>query len=162
MNNASVKQSIEDCAKEMDNIQKIIDVFGQAHSIVPFLTNYAVIKCCGTIENSFKSVIGDFHNTLPPQAKKYIDSTFTNSSMNPSKDNICKSLNRFDENWNKSFKAKLNLEPNKSQIDSSLKSLNDARNEFAHGGHPKVSFGSIKNYFKDSQKVIEILDDIVK
>ncbi|MFN0728999.1 HEPN domain-containing protein [Polaribacter gochangensis] len=162
MNNASVKQSIDDCSKELEDIQKVIDVFGQSHSIVPFLTNYAIIKCCGTIENSFKSVIADFHNKLPSQAKNYIDSTFTNSSMNPSKDNICRSLKRFDENWNTSFKEKLDLEPNKSQIDSSLKSLNDARNEFAHGGHPKLSFGSVKTYFCDSQKIIEILDDIIK
>lgn len=162
MNNSTVEQSLIDCSEELNNIQKVIDVFGQSHSIVPFLTNYAVIKCCGTIENSFKSIIADFHNTLPKQAKKYIDSTFTNSSMNPSKENICKSLNKFDENWNVLFKDRLTKETNGSRIESSLKSLNNARNEFAHGGHPKVSFSSIKTYFSDSQKVIEILDDIIK
>lgn len=162
MNNSTVEQSLIDCSEELNNIQKVIDVFGQSHSIVPFLTNYAVIKCCGTIENSFKSIIADFHNTLPKQAKKYIDSTFTNSSMNPSKENICKSLNKFDENWNDLFKDRLTKETNGSRIESSLKSLNNARNEFAHGGHPKVSFSSIRTYFNDSQKVIEILDDIIK
>lgn len=162
MNNLTVKQSISECTQELDDIQKIIDVFGQNHSIVPFLTNYAVIKCCGTIENSFKAIIGDFHNSLPKQAKNYIDITFTNSSLNPSKDNICRSLNRFDEDWNIQFKKKLNDDSNKSRIDSSLKSLNDARNEFAHGGHPKVSFLGIKTYFEDSQRIIEILDEIIK
>jgi hypothetical protein len=162
MNNLGAKQSIDNCILEIDEIQKIIDVFGQSHSIVPYLTNYAIIKCCGTIENTFKSILSDFHNTLPIQAKNYIEITFTNSSMNPTKDNICKSLKRFDENWNTEFKQKLDLEPNKSQIDSSLKSLNDARNEFAHGGYPKVSFGSVKTYFNDSKRIIEIIDDVVK
>ncbi|WP_396196262.1 HEPN domain-containing protein [Flavobacterium sp.] len=162
MNNLSAKQSIEDCSLEMNEIQKIIDVFGQSHSIVPYLTNYAIIKCCGTIENTFKTILSDFHNTLPIQAKNYIETTFTNSSMNPSKENICKSLKRFDENWNTEFKQKLDLETNKSQIDSSLKSLTDARNEFAHGGYPRVSFGSVITYFNDSKKIIEIIDDVVK
>lgn len=162
MNNLGAKQSIDDCSLEMEEIQKIIDVFGQSHSIVPYLTNYAIIKCCGTIENTFKAILSDFHNTLPIQAKNYIETTFTNSSMNPSKENICKSLKRFDENWNTEFKQKLDLVPNKSQIDSSLKSLNDARNEFAHGGYPRVSFSSVKTYFNDSKKIIEIIDDVVK
>lgn len=162
MNNINVKQNIDNCKTELDEIQKVIDVFGQSHSIVPYLTNYAVIKCCGTIENSFKSIISDFHQGLPNQAKSYIENTFTYSSMNPSKENICKSLKKFDNNWNDQFKNKLNQEANKSQLDSSLKSLNDARNEFAHGGHPKVSFLSVKNYFNDSVKFIEILDDIIK
>ena len=162
MNNTTVKQTIDNCSSELNEIQKIIDVFGQSHSIVPYLTNYAVIKCCGAIENSFKAILTDFHNSLPIQAKNYLEKTFTNSSMNPSKENICKSLKRFDENWNNEFKRKLDLEINKSQIDSSLKSLNDARNEFAHGGHPRVSFSSVKSYFADSSKIIEIIDDIVK
>ena len=162
MNNLTVKQSLDDCTVELESIQKIIDVFGKSHSIVPYLTNYAIIKCTGTIENSFKSIISDFHNTLPKQAKKYIDTTFTNSSMNPSKDNICKSLLRFDEEWNKNFKAKLASKADKEKIESSLKSLNDARNEFAHGGYPKVSFLSVKTYFEDSKKIIEYLDDIIK
>ena len=82
--------------------------------------------------------------------------------MNPSKDNICKSLLRFDEEWHKNFKAKLASNKKKKKIESSLKSLNDARNEFAHGGYPKVSFLSVKTYFEDSKKIIEYLDDIIK
>jgi hypothetical protein len=162
MNNLGAKQNIDNCSLEMEEIQKIIDVFGQSHSIVPYLTHYAIIKCCGTIENTFKAILTDFHNTLPIQAKNYIETSFTNSSMNPSKENICKSLKRFDENWNIEFKQKLDLELHKSQIDSSLKSLNDARNEFAHGGYPRVSFGSVKTYFNDSKRIIEIIDDVVK
>ena len=34
---------------------------------------------------------------------------FRNSSINPSKENICKSLERFDANWNEQFKSQLKL-----------------------------------------------------
>jgi hypothetical protein len=152
---------MNDCFNELQKIQESINFVGQTHSIVPFLTNYAVIKCCGTIENSFKTIITDFHNTLPQHAKNYIEETFYKSSMNPSKDNIHKSLEKFNPNWNSAFKQKLSQEPYKSRIESSLKSLNEARNEFAHGGRPAVSFHSIQLYFKDAKRIIEILDEVV-
>ena len=161
MNNQAVFSNLNDCSTELTKLHQIIEVFGQSHSIVPFLTNYAVIKCCGTIENSFKSIISDFHNSLPQQAKNYIEKTFLNSSMNPSKDNICKSLLKFDEQWNLNFKVKLSAEQNKSRIESSLNSLNEARNAFAHGGNPGVSFNSVVIYFNDSRRVIELLDEVV-
>jgi len=162
MNNQAAFSSLNDCSVEIEKLHKIIEVFGQNHTIVPFLTNYAVIKCCGTIENCFKLIISDFHNTLPSQAKNYIENTFLNSSMNPSKDNICKSLRKFDEQWNENFKAKLLQEVDRSRIESSLNSLNQARNAFAHGGSPAVSFTSVVTYFNDSRRVIEILDDVVR
>lgn len=161
MNNLTALTCLNDCSTELEKLQQIIEVFGQSHSIVPFLTNYAVIKCCGTIENCFKLIISDFHNSLPPQAKNYIENTFLNSSMNPSKDNICKSLIKFDEQWNVNFKAKLSLEPDKSRIETSLTSLNEARNAFAHGGNAGASFASVLTYFADSKRVIEILDEVV-
>ena len=153
--------SLNDCSAELTKLQQIIEVFGQSHSIVPFLTNYAIIKCCGTIENCFKVIISDFHNSLPPQAKNYIENTFLYSSMNPSKHNICKSLIKFDKQWNSNFKAKLSTEPHKNRIESSLNSLNEARNAFAHGSSPGVSFSSVIMYFNDSKKIIEILDEVV-
>ena len=162
MNNQTVFQNLIDCSNELQKIQESINFVGQSHSIVPFLTNYAIIKCCGTIENSFKTIITDFHNSLPQQAKNYIEETFYKSSMNPSKDNIHRSLEKFDPAWNLAFKTKLNLEVHKSRIESSLKSLNEARNEFAHGGQPTVSFQSILIYFNDGKRIIEILDEVVQ
>lgn len=161
MNNQTVLQNLTDCTNELQKIQESINFVGQSHSIVPFLTNYAVIKCCGTIENSFKTIITDFHSTSTTQAKNYIIETFYNSSMNPNQSNIRNSLKRFDLNWDIQFIGKLNLETNKSRIESSLKSLNEARNQFAHGGSPAVSFNNIVTYFNDAKRIIEILDEVV-
>ncbi len=161
MNNLTALESLEDCAAELVRINHVIIAFGPAHDVVPFLTNYAIIKCCGTIELCFKLIISDFHNTLPLQAKRYIESTFTNSSMNPTKDNICKSLKQFDLDWNKQFKDMLGADPDNGRLESSLKSLNDARNAFAHGSNPGVSFNSTVVYFNDARKIIDILDTVV-
>jgi hypothetical protein len=161
MNNLTALASLDDCAAELVRINHVIVAFGPAHDVVPFLTNYAIIKCCGTIEFCFKLIISDFHNALPPQAKSYIESTFTNSSMNPTKENICKSLKQFDPNWNNQFKALLAADPDSGRLESSLRSLNDARNAFAHGSNPGVSFNSAVDYFNDARKIIGFLDSVV-
>jgi hypothetical protein len=161
MNNLTALASLDDCAAELVRINHVIIAFGPAHDVVPFLTNYAIIKCCGTIEFCFKLIISDFHNALPPQAKSYIENTFTNSSMNPTKENICKSLKQFDPAWNTQFKALLAADADSAQLESSLKSLNDARNAFAHGSNPGVSFNSASDYFRDSRKIIVFLDTVV-
>lgn len=160
MNNNSVQQKIEECKEEIDRIENFIQDNGQAHNMVPFLTKYLVIRCCGTIENAFKNIISDYHSNIPLQARNYIENTFTNSSMNPSKDNICKILKKFDEAWNNRFKAKL-LENSSQQLEDSLKSLNNNRNQFAHGGNPTASYNDIKRYFGDAIKIIELLDETI-
>jgi hypothetical protein len=161
MNNLTALASLDDCAAELVRINHVIIAFGPAHDVVPFLTNYAIIKCCGTIEFCFKLIISDFHNALPSQAKSYIENTFTNSSMNPTKENICKSLKQFDSAWNTQFKALLDADPDSAQLESSLKSLNAARNAFAHGSNPGVSFNSAADYFRDARKIIVFLDTVV-
>ena len=67
----------------------------------------------------------------------------------------------FDTNWCALFKKTINKTENASNLKTSLKSLNDARNAFAHGGKPNVSFSSVVDYFKDSLAIVTILDKVV-
>lgn len=162
MNNISAKESIEVCLEELNKISKLIDGMGKTSNPVPFLTKYAIIKSCGTIEYCFKTILSDVHNNQTIQVKNFIDKMFRHSSINPSKDNICKSLDRFDVSWNEEFKNKLKLRKDNKKIESSLMSLNSARNTFAHGGHPSASFENVVDYFNDSVEIIKIVDGIVR
>lgn len=76
-------------------------------------------------------------------------------------DNICKLLHDFDEDWKKDFKAQLDLEPNKANLLTSLQSLVDARNEFAHGGCPTATINDVVIYFDHAKRIIEIMDSVV-
>jgi len=162
MNNISAQESIKACEEELNKISKLIDGMGKMSNPVPFLTKYAIIKSCGTIEYCFKTILSDVHQNQTDQVKRFIDHMFRNSSINPSKDNICKSLERFDEKWNEEFKKKLKQRADVKKIESSLKSLNSARNTFAHGGHPSASFENVVDYFNDSVEIIKIVDAIVR
>ena len=161
MNNTTAKEKIDQCLEELEKIEHIIIGIGKTSHPVPFLTKYAIVKSCGTIEICFKSILSDYKiDEQNDKVKNFINANFRNSSINPSKDNIHRSLKLFDEEWNIKFKEEIEKLVNKDKILDSLKSLNEARNTFAHGGNPSSSFDNVVEYFKDSIKIIDIIDSI--
>ena len=105
MNNLAAKEKIEQCSEELERIKHIIIGIGRTSHPVPFLTKYAIIKSCGTIETCFKTILSDYKiEEQNDKVKNFIDAKFRNSSINPSKDNIHKALKLFDEEWNITFK----------------------------------------------------------
>lgn len=159
MNNQDVQLLVEECDSDFERIEKIIDVLTSTNPAVPYLTKYAVIKACGTLEQAFKVMISDFSCVgQSTQVKKFIDISFRESSINPNLDNIHKSLKKFDEQWNENFKNLLNQDTEIVKIKSSITSLNNARNLFAHGGNPTVTFSDVVQYFGDAKKIINYLD----
>lgn len=161
MNNSEASKSIDDCLKELDRIFHLIEGIGHMSPIVPFLTRYAIIKSCGTVEFCFKTIVADIHSNQSNQVRNYIDNTFRNSSMNPSKSNICSTLKRFDPRWNDYFRENLNSHSHSNKIQDSLDSLNNARNTFAHGGTPTSSFENVREYFNDCIEILKIIDEAV-
>lgn len=159
MNNQDVQTLIEECESDFERIEKIIDVLLSTNPAVPYLTKYGIIKACGTLEQAFKVMISDFSCIgQSSQVKKFIDISFRESSINPNLDNIHKSLKKFDEQWNDNFKSLLNTDVEITKIRSSIASLNNARNLFAHGGNPTVTFNDVVDYFGDAKKILNYLD----
>lgn len=161
--NKTVNQLIHNCKLDLDRINKILKKVGATDPSVQYLNKYLTIKICWTLEQCFKTVIADaVIYKQSTQVKSYIDKTFRESSMNPSLHNIRNTLSKFDKNWLKIFSNSILWDHDRSRIESSIASLNDARNEFAHGWDPKVIFSNLRQYFFDSKKIINYLDRAVK
>lgn len=162
MNNANAERLISECQTELDDIRKMLVEYGSFSNLTPYLTNYALVKASGTIEQSFKTIIADCcDKDQSQQIRNYVQNMFRESSRNSTIENIHKSLNEFDEDWNVTFKNRLSRMKDATRIRTSLKSLNQARNAFAHGGKTTISFHNVSSYFADALVVIEILDRIV-
>jgi len=162
MNNITIKQELDSCYAELTHVKIIIDGLGLTSSIVPYLTKFAIIRACGSIELSFKNLIADFCSYRGKrQVKRFLARRIRNGPANPSYDNICRFLYDFDEDWKNQFKSKISSNPDKSILLTSLQSLVDARNDFAHGGSPTATIGDILKYFDHSRKIIEIMDAVV-
>lgn len=162
MNNSEVLRLMDDCRDELNRVQLIINGLGPASNIVPFLNKYAVIKACGIVEVCYKSIMADFcDRRSKAQVKSFLKKHVRDSSKNPNYNNICTLLKEFDVNWNTKFRNRVNAHPDRTRIMTSIESLVDARNEFAHGGNPTLTVTDVINYFSDFRIIIEEIDDIV-
>lgn len=162
MNNADVDLQLTQCRSELDHVHAIIATFGIMSPVAPYLTKYAVIRACGSIEVSFKTLIADFcSRRSKKQVKRFIHMKIRKGSANPSESNIINMLNSFDEDWRKGFKSNLKSDPDKRQILDSLQSLVDARNEFAHGGSPTITITDVLQHFDRARRVVEHVDAVI-
>lgn len=162
MNNSDVANVIAQCDAEIAHIQTIIAATGATGLVVPYLTKYAVVRTCGCIETSFKSVIADYcSHRSKKQVKRFIDRRIREGSANPTIKNMHNFLLDFDKSWQLAFKTNLGAEPNNQQLLTSLQSLVDARNDFSHGGNPTVSLADVVSYYTHAKRIIEIMDAVV-
>jgi hypothetical protein len=162
MNNADVDLHLAQCRAELDHVQATIGTVGVMSPVTPYLTRYAVIRACGAIEVSFKSLIADFcTKRSKKQIKRFIHLKIRKGSANPSQENIMNILNQFDEDWKRSFKSNLKADPNKQKLLDSLQSLVDARNDFAHGGSPTLTISDVIQHFDHARRVVEYVDAVV-
>lgn len=162
MNNAEVDRQLTQCRAELDHVKNSIATVGVLSPVTPYLTKYAVIRACGTIEVSFKALVADFcSKRSKAQVKRFIHMKVRKGSANPSQENIMNTLNLFDEAWKKNFKSNLKSDPDRQKLLASLQSLVDARNEFAHGGSPTLSIADVLQHFDHARRIVEHVDTVI-
>ena len=158
----TLRKALKNCSQELNEIEKIIRKNG-LDSQVKYLTMYALIKACGTIEFVFKSIIADFFKKSSIiQIHIYLEKTVREAATSPKYNNVANLLKKFDDKWSSDFKDAMKNHPHYNRIISSMNSLVENRHQFAHGKLPTVTFRDIKNYFNDSKEFLEILDKVVK
>lgn len=162
MNNGDVQVLLDNCDSELAHIDTLITSIGGTNLIVPYLNKYAVIRSCGTIEVAFKTLIADYcSKRSKPQVKSFLNKRIRENSANPSYQNIINILKDFDSNWVTTFKTQMQALANYNSVQSSIQSLVDARNDFAHGGSPTLTFSDIRTYFVESKLIIVTLDAVI-
>ena len=161
MHNTEVNLSIEDCRQEMSRLKELIAMVGAMSPISNFLTKYAAVRCCGTLEQGYKSIIADYYEQFSDQLVSFISTHVRESSKNHSLTNICTFLNAFDVDICKLFKEKLKELESSSMIKLSLDSINKVRNNVAHGIDISMSFSEIVEHFERALKILECLDSVL-
>lgn len=162
ISNVNAKESINNCWAELVKIGHLIEGMGSTATPVPYLVRYSIIKSCGTIEYSFKTIICDHKfESHSAQVQNFIDDKFRKSSMNPSYENIMNGLKSFDVRWRDKFKNKINAHSDKNKLIDSLRSLNTARNTFAHGNNPSASFSNVQEYFRHSVEILQVMESSI-
>lgn len=162
MRNIRIGEQLLSCKTELETIAEIVSS-NAFDSSTRIFNHYCAIKACGTLEKAFKSLISEYFKEHAPlsQITTYINLTIEKSSINPSLDNMKGTLKKFDDNWKIEFDTLLKAHNKYDEIKTSLQSLNDARNVFAHGGSPNITAGDALRYFNDAQIVIQCFEEAI-
>lgn len=157
MMNTEFITKLDDCAAELQKIKKRIDK-DQFDDMVKFLQRYAIIKACGTIETVVKNMIADHVDAGTSQElQNYISGRVRESSTNPSTGNVSGLLGEFSPSaWKASFDEKVKQHANEK---TSLNSLVQLRNDFAHGLSPNTTINTVIRYFDHARIILTLVDE---
>lgn len=162
MKNAQVGADLQRCRVELERIQSLESLVGADSEISAFLSRYAIIRACGTVECAVKDLIVELcGRRCKTQVKTYLRNQIRARSLNPKYQAICNLLGQFDEDWKRRFKARIDSIPRKDQVIVSLDTLVDCRNEFAHGGTPRATISDTLAHFQSSEMVLVELETAI-
>ena len=153
-------QMIDDTRQEISNIKDWINKGrNQLDSKSKYLIAYCVIKSSGTVEVIYKNIIFDYLIIgAQTETRVYLEKKILDSSSNPNTGNIGDLLQNVSSSWKDQFDQDIK----EGNIKSDLNSLVQLRNDFAHGKNIHISIDTVLRYFESAEKVLYILDNIVK
>lgn len=158
-----LQDMLNECTEELNDIQIRINNLQPLDKLRLYLTNYALIKACGTVEFVYRSIVADhFSNLSNNRIDTYLDTTIRKGSMSAKYEMMQKLLGKFDEQWKKNFQNAVNARSDKNKLISSSISLVNNRHNFAHGKPPTATFLDIKQYYLDVVELINIFDSTVQ
>ena len=160
MNNQNFLTNIDECKEDLQRIQSLINGIGSMSPVAGYLTKFALIRVCGTLEICYKTLIADFYEAVSPELQRYITIHVREASLNAKYDNIIKVLKEFSEEKSNDYKKNINAREDKDLILTAMSSLNSARNEVAHGGNMSLSIADMCNHFEKAVCVLGELDNI--
>lgn len=156
-----VQANIDNCRADLDKIWHLMEALGTMTPVSGYLTKFAIIRICGTLEVCYKSIIADYYEAFSPELQRYIGIHVRSASLNAQYESICKVLKEFSEEKHNKFKDIISSIINKEQIITAMAELNNARNKVAHGNSTAMSFNDMKQKFEDTIVILEKLDEVL-
>lgn len=160
MNNSAVDTMLLECREELSRVEHLIIGLGTS-PVINYLIKYSVIRACGTIEQSYKTLIADYYESFSSVLIQFITKHVRENSKNPSYQAIKNQIQEFDDIKAETYSTLINSLTDKNRIIASLESLRALRNDVAHGNSISCSIADIIVYFDDSKVLIEQLDAIM-
>lgn len=157
-----LRDMLADCTAELDDIGQRIDALPLLDQGCRYLTNYALIKACGTVEFVYRSIVADhFAQLSNDRIDTYLDSTIRRGSNSAKYENMKNLLKKFDPQWCTNFHHAVTKLDNGQRLIAASNSLVANRHNFAHGKSPSATFLEIKQYYLDVVQLIDVFDSIV-
>ena len=160
---AELNNLLTECTQQLNEIAEKMSTLDAFDKTRNYLTQYALIKTCGTVEYVYRSIVADlFDQSSLTQIQTYLNNTVRSGSMSGTYDNMSGLLSKFDVTWQSDFRNAIHARSDSQKIIASAKSLVNNRHSFAHGKPTTVSFNDIVDYYNDALILINVLDSVVK
>ena len=158
-----LENMLDDCAAELEDIEQRIENMDTLDKGRRYLTNYGLIRACGTVEFVYRSIIVDYfeQQLSNNRINTYLDSTIRQGSNSAKYENMKKLLKNFDDQWSLNFSNMLKERDDGQRLISAANSLVNNRHNFAHGKSTTATFLDIKNYYNDIVQLLRIFDSVV-
>ncbi|WP_025031124.1 HEPN domain-containing protein [Nitratireductor aquibiodomus] len=122
--------------------------------VVSDLSKLAAVLACGYVERCVEVVILErLSNRAHTRVLKFIKAHFKRGT-NYDCEAMCQLLDRFDTDWSKKLRQKLDAN---EQLATSLASLYVIRNSVAHGGDQNRGLAGIESMYSDCKLIIAAL-----
>lgn len=155
--NGENEQILIDCKQELQYIKTWID-HNPFDTNCRFLTAYAVVKACGSLELVLKRAICDYLIVgANEEASSYLTKCIIDASFNPSTGQVEHLLDKINVSWKTAFVTGTQGSEDKA----SLNSLVQLRNDIAHGRSISASINTINTYFDAGQAILQLLFSII-
>lgn len=151
----------------INNISGINNSFYEldfADPIRVHLTNYLIIRACGTIEQGLKLLISNHFSakTTDRYLQNFIEVSIVKNSSNPSEHMVNNFMNKFDsvKKISKLYESYSSI--SKKQLYISLDSLRNLRNSIAHGDRVNTSHNTVNEYLDSSIILLLLIKEILE
>ena len=124
--------------------------------LLTYLARYLIVYLCGIYEEAIEEILRQkFSRVRSKYISAFLSNNVSQSFRNPSFDNVCALLKKFNTNWERRIKKI--PEENKDAITSIV----NIKNDLAHRGAATVTLNDALQYFSKSRVIIEKIDEII-
>jgi len=139
--------------QRLDSLIHKIDSFSGDEELQAHLAKYLCIIVCGFLETSVRAIYRDYaQKKASKYVANYVDSKLKNF-QNPKMEKILSLAGAFSSIWREDLEK-----TTKDVIKESIDSIVANRNVIAHGGSVGITIGSMKRYYEDAVKLINLIE----
>lgn len=126
------------------------------HRLMSDLSRYLCVVISGYLEQSIKHIFREFtKNNADPRITRYANINIK-SFQSADTDSILKLTEKFSIAWANSLRTWMTLE-----IEASVNGIVNTRHQIAHGVDAGITFGNVKKYYININKLIDYLWNLV-
>ncbi len=139
--------------QRLDGLFKRIAAFGEDLELQAHWARYLCVLASGFLETSVRSIYGQYARTKSaPNVANYVEGQLK-QFQSPKMENILELTRSFSPSWEERLRDAVDGEP-KDAVDSIVAN----RHNIAHGRPVGITYHTIRSYYGNAIKVIELID----